>query len=40
MTEFGGNELRKARENAGIRQWQIASEIGVCEALIGRWERG
>lgn len=40
MTEFGGNDLRKARENAGIRQWQIASEIGVCEALIGRWERG
>lgn len=40
MTEFGGNELRKARENAGIRQWQIASEIGVCEALVGRWERG
>lgn len=38
MPEFRGYELRTAREQAGLRLWQVALEIHTSESCIRRWE--
>ena len=38
MPEFRGYELRTAREQAGLRLWQVAQEIHTSESCIRRWE--
>ncbi len=40
MAEFTYSELRRAREARKIPRWQLASQIGVSEDTIERWETG
>lgn len=32
-------DIKEAMRKSGIRQWQVASEIGISEATIVRWMR-
>ena len=38
MPEFRGYDLRTAREQAGLRLWQVAQGIHTSESCIRRWE--
>lgn len=40
MAEFTYKELKEARETRNIKRWQMASELGVSEDTIYRWESG
>lgn len=40
MPECTHQDLRKAREAAGLTQWQAAGELGASESTIKRWESG
>ena len=31
--------IREAMQKAGVRQWQVAAELGISEATIVRWLR-
>lgn len=35
-----GDEIRTARQRAGLTQQQLATQIGVSQRTIGNWERG
>jgi transcriptional regulator with XRE-family HTH domain len=35
-----GNQLREARERAGLTQSDVARAIGVSPAAVSRWEAG
>lgn len=35
-----GDEIRRARERAGLTQEQLASRVGVTPRTVGNWERG
>lgn len=39
VTAFG-DAVRRAREQAGLTQEQLADAVGVDRKTIGRWERG
>lgn len=32
-------DIRMAAKSAGVTQWQIADELGVCEMTVSRWYR-
>ena len=34
------NKLKKARENAGLTQKQVADTVGIAESAYQRYERG
>lgn len=38
MPEFSGVDLKNARENAGLRQWQVAQLLHTSESCVRRWE--
>ena len=35
-----GDEIRKARHNAGLQQGELAQRIGVTRPTLSKWERG
>lgn len=35
-----GEEIRAARERAGLTQGQLAQRLGVTQRTVGNWERG
>ncbi len=39
MNTFGDN-LREIREDKGMSQQQLATELHICRANISRWESG
>lgn len=37
---INGNEIRAARERAGLTQGELATRVGVSLRTVGNWERG
>lgn len=35
-----GDNLRRARESAGLEREQVAAQLGVSPAMVGHWETG
>ena len=35
-----GDVIRRARANAGLKQGELAAEIGASQSEVSRWERG
>lgn len=35
-----GDDIRRARKCAGLRQLDVARRVGVTRSAVSRWERG
>jgi len=33
-----GQHIHRRRVDAGLRQWELAAQWGVCRSMIGAWE--